>query len=231
MKDTIKISIVTGLILSSTLVGSAAHASDSLKQESDAIHHVISEHKDNTAKTTLMARLNSFEQLSANFSQQVIDEEKNVLQDIQGKLALKKPNLVNWQNIEPEESLIVSDGETLWFFDPFIEQVTAYTVNASIASTPVLLLSSSDEALWQQFSISQYGNDQFLIHSKDENSRIKTLELHFVNGSAKIDRFSLLDSTGQLSVFSLQEVTLEAKLPDSLFQFTLPEGVELDDQR
>ncbi len=183
------------------------------------------------AKQILMARLAKFDHFSADFSQQVIDEEKNILQQGQGKLAVQKPNLVYWQTEQPEESLIVSDGKTLWFFNPFIEQATAYPVDASVANTPILLLTSTDETLWQQYSISQQGDDDYLIHANDENARVKTLELNFISDSAKLQSFSILDSTGQLSVFKLQNVSLIDEIAASKFTFVVPEGVYLDDQR
>lgn len=183
------------------------------------------------SKRALMSRLSGFEHFSASFSQQVIDEENNVLQEGKGKIAVKKPNLVSWETQYPEESLIVSDGDTLWFFDPFIEQATAYRVDASVANTPILLLTSSDEGLWAQYSVSQSNTEHFLIHANDPNSRVKTLELNFIADSATLESFSILDTTGQLSVIKLSDVTMDEQLPLGLFNFTLPEGVYLDDQR
>ncbi|MDG1750957.1 MAG: outer membrane lipoprotein chaperone LolA [Thalassotalea sp.] len=183
------------------------------------------------AKNALMSRLSGFNHFSAIFSQQVIDEEKNILQEGQGKLAVKKPNLVYWETQQPEESIIVSDGQTLWFFDPFIEQATAYRVDASVANTPILLLTSSDETLWQQYSVTQSSSNNFLIHANDINSRVKTLELNFLADSAVLESFSILDSTGQLSLIKLGDVIINEEIASSLFQFTLPEGVYLDDQR
>jgi len=185
----------------------------------------------NDAKQMLMTRLSSTSEFDANFSQQVIDEEKNVLQQSQGYIAVKKPNLVHWKTTDPEESLIISDGEHLWFFDPFVEQVTAYSVNTSIANTPILLLTSTDEKLWQQYSVSRQDQDSFLIHSNDINSRVKTLELNFYKDSPKLSGFTILDSTGQFSIVKLEYLTLNEALSSALFKFEIPEGVYLDDQR
>lgn len=191
----------------------------------------IEEQRISVAKQALMNRLSGFDHFSATFSQQVIDEEKNILQEGQGKLSVKKPNLVYWETEQPEGSVIISDGNTLWFFDPFIEQVTAYRVDASVANTPILLLTSSDKTLWAQYTVSQSSNDHFLIHANDINSRVKTLELNFLADKAILESFSILDSTGQLSLIKLYDVAINEKIAESLFQFTLPEGVYLDDQR
>ncbi len=42
-----------------------------------------------------------------------------------GDLWVKRPNLFNWHMTQPDESVLVSDGKTLWFYNPFVEQATA----------------------------------------------------------------------------------------------------------
>ena len=194
---------------------------------------IVNKTNQSQAKLELMAVLKKLEYFSADFSQQVTDEENNVLQQGQGSLVVSKPNLVRWQTNQPDESLIVSDGESLWFFDPFIEQATAYKVDASIANTPILLLSSNDEKLWNKFTISKNSNSQYLIHANDDNARVKTLELNFSkdSGETQLVGFTLLDITGQLSVIKLSNIDTATKPAVELFNFTLPEGAYLDDQR
>lgn len=190
-----------------------------------------------SSKEKLMTLLAKISYFSADFSQQVIDEEGGVLQQGQGHLLVRKPNLVRWQTTAPDENLMVSDGNTLWLFDPFIDEVKAYTVDTSIANTPILLLSSNDKTLWENYTVTQANDKTFLIHAKDINSRVKTLELNFSYGlddnkqELALTAFSLLDSTGQLSVVKLSNYQSDSKPELSQFTFTLPEGVDLYDQR
>jgi len=189
--------------------------------------------KEQLAKQQLMQLLEKLAFFSASFTQQVHDEEGNTLQQASGSLVVSKPNLVRWNTEQPDESLIVSDGQTLWLFDPFIEQATAYKVDASIANTPILLLTSDDKKLWDKFTVSQINTKNYLIHAKDSNSRVKTLELNFnqIGKLPELASFTLLDSTGQLSIINLSDVDIKNKPKMSIFQFVLPEGIELDDQR
>ena len=161
----------------------------------------------------------------------MVDEDDNVLQEGQGSLAVKKPHFLHWKTTEPEESLIVSDGSTLWVYDPFVEQASAYAIENSVANTPILLLTSTDDSLWQQYTVSQQNADSYLIHSNDESSRIKTLSLKFLPNSHHLKSFSMLDSTGQLSVITLENTNTQSNVDTTLFNFSLPEGAYLDDQR
>ncbi|WP_426357815.1 outer membrane lipoprotein chaperone LolA [Pseudocolwellia sp. HL-MZ19] len=181
-------------------------------------------------KKELMEKLSHINQFSAVFEQEIIDNEGNILQTGGGDLAVKRPNLVHWNTTSPDESLIVSDGESIFLFDPFIEQVTAYKLDGAIANTPILLITSNDTALWEQYSVSRSSANNYVIHANDVNSRIKTLEINF-NDKSELSGFTFLDVTGQLSKVSLNNMNLSTNLDPSLFTFTIPEGAHLDDQR
>jgi len=180
-------------------------------------------------KEQLIEKLAKIKFFSAGFTQKIIDEKGNVLQQGAGKLAVSKPNLVYWNTQTPDESLIVSDGKTLWVYDPFIEQATAYKLASSIANTPILLLTSNAQELWEHYSVSQINPATYLIHTNDKNSQIKTLELHF--NKEQLSGFTFLDATGQLSVISLNNTDFVSAPAADLFQFFLPKGSYLDDQR
>lgn len=201
---------------------------------------------------TKLAKLNFF---SANFMQKVVSETGELLEQSSGKLAISKPNLANWHTLEPDELAIVSDGNDVWFYNPWIEQVSVYSLSAAIAKTPILLLTSKDESLWQQYTVTQeniplentaQGNtsqketnfvgSRFVITAIDPNSQIKSLTLNFsITGQDKpvseLSQFSFLDATGQVSYIKLSNFDAQ-KVPDSsLFNFSVPEGVQIDDQR
>ncbi|MCJ8295936.1 MAG: outer membrane lipoprotein chaperone LolA [Colwellia sp.] len=198
------------------------------------------------AKQRLMAKLGKLAFFSAQFTQKIINGQGEVLQEGSGTLAISKPNLVNWKTITPDETLIVSDGNTLWFYDPFIEQASAYSLAKSIHNTPILLLTSDEPQLWQQYDVSQdYSVSQdsnakagmrFVVTPKDNNSQIKQLTLSFASADvgakdSQLTEFSFKDATGQISHISLSQFNSKDKPSASLFTFTLPQGVRLEDKR
>ncbi|GHE82601.1 outer membrane lipoprotein chaperone LolA [Thalassotalea profundi] len=180
-------------------------------------------------KADLMAKLSQIQYINAEFSQTVVSDLGETLQKGKGTIAISKPDLVNWHTTEPDETLIVSNGKNLWFYDPFIEQVSIYSFVKSIANTPVLLLTSEDPSLWNNFQVSQNKEGQYLIKSLTVDSQIKSLTLTFEN--EKISQLSILDSTGQISHIHLLNIDFTTKPDNSLFDFVIPEGVMLDDQR
>lgn len=190
---------------------------------------------DASSRRKLMAILSDISAFSAGFDQVIMDETGNTLQQLSGKITVSKPRLVNWHTLSPDETQIVSDGDTLWFFDPFIEQVTAYTLDTSVNNTPILLLSSNDEQLWQQYNILETQENEFEILSLDEHSQVKSLSISFTpmhdSNAWHINRFVILDASGQKGEIKLTDFSLTPLINESTFTFTVPDGVHLDDQR
>ncbi|NQZ23521.1 MAG: outer membrane lipoprotein chaperone LolA [Colwellia sp.] len=226
LKKTAVISLCTAVL--ATNVSSSAFAVQT-NQAADAVN-LLSNHITN-AKSALMAKLATIKYFSADFTQQILDADGNELLNASGTLAVKKPNLVHWNTAEPDESLIVSDGQTLWYLNPFIEQVSAFRLDKALLNTPILLLTSNDPELWQHYSVSSMNENNFLIHTNNNNSQVKTLELRFKKNTDKLDSFTILDATGQLSIFKLSKLDQDVPPDNALFKFIISEGIELDDQR
>lgn len=213
------------------------YAAQSIVKTNDGGASIVSPSSE--AKQHLMAKLGQLAFFSADFSQKIINEQGDLLQQGTGTLAISKPNLVNWKTITPDETMIVSDGNTLWFYDPFIEQVSAYSLAKSIHNTPILLLTSDEQSLWQQYNVSQEivlgeQGQRFIVTPKNTNSTIKQLTMSFTSANAKdtqLTEFSFKDATGQVSQISLSNFNSKVKPAAALFKFTLPQGVRLEDKR
>ncbi|WP_246036955.1 outer membrane lipoprotein chaperone LolA [Thalassotalea litorea] len=180
-------------------------------------------------KQKLIDKLEIVGGFSADFIQVVSDADGNELQQQSGILKVRRPNLIYWETVEPDETLIVSDGQTLWFYNPFVEQVSAFEVSNAVANTPILLLSDTDKALWQDYQVTSQDNSSYAITSLDENAQVKTLALTF-DGDV-LSAFTIEDATGQFSRFSLSNVSTKPLPALDQFNFALPEGVDFDDQR
>ncbi len=181
------------------------------------------------AKALLMKKLAKINFFTADFTQEIVDEAGTLLQQGAGHLAMSKPNLVHWQTTEPDETLIVSDGESLWFYDPFIEQATIYQLDKAIANTPILLLTNESPAIWQGYRVNQQSANSFDVVALADNSQIKTLTLHF--DGDELRQFSMLDASGQLSHFRLSNINYNVKPDQKLFNFVAPQGTRIEDQR
>jgi outer membrane lipoprotein carrier protein len=226
--------VITQHVQANTQVVSINNSNTSIEQPTANMPKLAS----SEAKQILRAKLENLAHFTADFSQEVHSVSGEKIAQSAGNLAISKPNLANWHTTEPDELAIVSDGTNVWFYDPWIEQVSVYSLSAAIAKTPILLLTSKDENLWEQYTVTKENkteevSDRFVISAKDTNSQIKSLTLIFETnkGNSNLAQFSFLDATGQLSHIKLSNFEDQVIPKASLFQFVVPTGVQIDDQR
>lgn len=180
------------------------------------------------AKSELQQRLSQINSLSSQFQQRVSDAEGKVVQQGEGTLQIKHPNLFKMEISSPQESEMVSDGKTLWYYDPFVEQATANWVSEAVNNTPFVLLTSNDQRHWASYQVTQK-QDVFTLTPVDKKSNIKQFTIR-INANGLLNSFSTIEKDGQANLYILRNINTSV-LPDSTFKFTLPKGAELDDQR
>ncbi|WP_437616000.1 outer membrane lipoprotein chaperone LolA [Erwinia sp. V71] len=180
------------------------------------------------ASGDLQQRLGKVKSFHASFTQKVTDASGSSVQDGEGELWVQRPNLFNWHMTAPDESVLISDGKTLWFYNPFVEQVSASWLKDATSNTPFMLIARNQASDWQQYNIKQQG-DSFELTPKNPAGNLKQFTIN-VSTAGTINQFSAVEQDGQRSSYSLkaqQNGTLSA----DKFTFTPPKGVTVDDQR
>lgn len=183
---------------------------------------------DEQAVSALQQRLELASQYGADFEQTVRSAKGKVVQNGNGKFYVKRPNLFRLDTQSPQENLIVSDGNTLWFYDPFVVQVTANHLNDAVNDTPFVLLTSNEKQHWSQYDVTQNA-DTFVLKPKSKKSAIKQFDVR-IDANGVLKGFSTIEKDGQSNLYVLRNIRTD-KVSADLFQFTVPKGAELDDQR
>jgi outer membrane lipoprotein carrier protein len=180
------------------------------------------------AQSLLKQRLLQLQSFKANFSQEVVDSQHTRLQQATGTIALQYPNKLYWHLNEPNENLLIADGQTLWQLDPFIEQAVAINQSQAIQNNPLILLTDPNGKHWDDFVVTEKDN-KFVITAKDLHGQVAQLVLQF--SEAKLVAMQIVDGQLQTSSLTFSDIQQNSPLAASMFVFTLPEGYELDDQR
>ncbi|MBU3005192.1 outer membrane lipoprotein chaperone LolA [Paraglaciecola arctica] len=183
---------------------------------------------DTTAKQQLKLKLASLVTYQANFEQRVVDIENTLLQQATGRIVLQQPSNLYWELFEPNESVLLADGENIWNVDPFLEQVVVYGANAALDDNPLILLTNPDSSKWLDFEVTQ-SEGQFVITPRQPNGGIESLRLVF-DGDLLVELESK-DGQQQKSLLTFSEIKQNKTLPPETFVFVMPQGYELDDQR
>lgn len=176
----------------------------------------------------LQKRLELVSQYRADFDQTVRSSKGKEIQKSKGVFQVKRPNLFKMETKSPQENLIISDGKTLWFYDPFVSQVTANWVSDAVNNTPFVLLTSNDKSHWDQYDVQQNA-DSFVLKPKSKKSNLKQFDVR-IDSNGLMKGFSTIERDGQSNLYVLRNITT-ANIASSSFQFEVPKGAELDDQR
>ena len=106
--------------------------------------------------------------------------------------------------------------------------MTANWVKDAVNNTPFVLLTSNDKSHWAQYTVEQK-EDRFVLKPKAKNSNIKQFDIR-IDSNGVLKGFSTIEKDGQSNQYILRNITNQ-NLDGSLFKFTVPKGIELDDQR
>ena len=109
----------------------------------------------------LTVALKQMDNLSTEFKQTLLDEDKNVVQQSSGTLALQRPGKFAWHYTEPFEQRIIADGSELWIYDVELDQVTVKPMDQGLANAPIMILMKQAD-ISEQFEISEVGQRKFL---------------------------------------------------------------------
>jgi len=178
------------------------------------------------AQARLSQLLNHFTTYQADFSQRTYSEQQQLMQEGEGAVALSRPGKFRWVTRKPTNQIIIANGNVLWIYDVDLMQATQKPITSAMGQTPVALLSGQVDQVLSSFHISQSRPDEFtLLPKQAKQSGFEKLILSFSN--ERLVRLTLVNSLNQTSIFSFTHIKLNTPLAASLFQFTLPKGVEV----
>jgi outer membrane lipoprotein carrier protein len=179
-------------------------------------------------KDELNQRLQQTEGFSADFTQQVTSPDGDLVMEGEGSVEISRPSLFRWTTTTPDENVLVSDGKSLWYYSPFIEQVSIYWQEQATEQTPFVLLTRNRQSDWENYNVSQQGDVFTLVPTAvDSNQGQFKLE---IDAKGAVKGFSVIEQDGQQSAFKFANIDL-TKPKAERFTFAIPQGVEVDDQR
>lgn len=184
-----------------------------------------------TAKQNLMDLLRRMHTLQAHFSQVLQDQQGNIAQNSEGKLALVRPGKFYWQIDQPSKQIILTNGKVVWTYDVDLEQAVQQPLSASNQRSPAYLLAGSERDLAKQYAVQAIPPEAgattwFLLKPLDQQMGLfQSVKIGF-NGD-EVARLIIADNLGQISQVKLTDIKLNQPLNSSLFEFQPPQGVDV----
>lgn len=166
--------------------------------------------------------------LKGEFTQLLINEHAEVLQEASGTFRLLRPGKFRWDYKKPYKQLIVADGKKIWFYDVDLEQVSVKQQKEALGNTPALLLTTT-QPLQFDFVISKTkdlaGLEWVELRPRDEESNFEVIRIAFSGN--KLMQMELIDGFRQKTHLQFSDVSLNIALDSNTFLFVPPEGVDV----
>ncbi|MBW2665158.1 MAG: outer membrane lipoprotein carrier protein LolA [Deltaproteobacteria bacterium] len=188
------------------------------------------------AIAVIQKRYESVSDLSASFVQTArsvaLGGKAGRGQVSRGTVVFAKPGKMRWQYSEPEPSLVVSDGRTLWIHDPEHAEVQRMRVTEGYLSGAAIHFLIGEGDMRRDFTISG-------IACSEDTSELELIpkadvgyeKLRVVADRAigELRRTTIYDLLGNVTEVVFSDVRANQHPDDSLFQFEAPPGHEVID--
>ncbi len=148
----------------------------------------------------------------------------------QGTVSFRKPGRMRWEFEAPEAQTIVSDGETLYSYDPDLNQVVETPLKQALKSssaTSFLLgignINRDFKAAFATLAMPT-GLIDLILDAKTGGYKI---EVGLDPNSYNMIKLTLTDQLGDTTKIDFSDVHDNVELPDSIFAFKAPPGVDV----
>jgi outer membrane lipoprotein carrier protein len=165
----------------------------------------------------------SFSSISGAFVQTIYAESGEIIDQQRGRMSLQKPRLIRWETADPRQ-IMVCDGDSIYLYDPDLEQVVIRPWRDDPTQNPVSLF-TADVKLIKWFEISRVGSS-FELRPIQQGSLINVIQV-FVDESGKPSGFRVSDQPGQVNEVQFEDVDFDVNLTPTTFSFAVPDGVDV----
>ena len=184
------------------------------------------------ARAELDSLLQDTQTLSASVTQLIIEADGAVLEESAIQMHLLRPDGFYWETLEPFPELVVTDGETLWNYQPDLEQVVVEDWDSTRSELAAQLLSGRTDQLGEEYRIelaSAPDDTQtlFRLQPLAGDSVYRVISISFLDQD--LESIHLDNKNGQQTLWQFSELERNQELDAALFVFEPPAGIEIVD--
>lgn len=149
-----------------------------------------------------------------------------------GTVVFAKPAKMRWSYTAPEPSLTVSDGETLWLYDPARAEVQRMSGIGGYFSGAAVQFLLGEGDVRRDFEITALActaesGELELVPRADAS--YEKLRILVDRATGELRRSTVIDMLGNVTEIEFRDVRANQHPEDGVFQFTPPDGVEVID--
>lgn len=178
--------------------------------------------------------------LHARFEQRTVGKSNSPIGPVaKGELWIRRPGRFRWRYDLPTTQLTLSDGHRVTWYDPQLKQVVIKPATGAMTNALAQLLTSDTASIKHRFQSEQSTEDQsaklVVTPRNPDQEGFQKITLNWEKqGTQKtLSDITVLDGLGQQISFKLTQVETPSStaLPNTLFNFTPPEGTTVVNEK
>ncbi|MEE4608290.1 MAG: outer membrane lipoprotein chaperone LolA [Desulfobacteraceae bacterium] len=170
--------------------------------------------------------------LEARFTQVSTLQAMDITDTAEGRLWIRRPGQMRWEYTAPEPQTIVTDGERLWIYRPLDRQVMIGSAPSFFGDGKGAGFLADIGQLRRQFDVSLNPDAAPSTHGltlvpRHQQPDLVRVELEIAAADDTIETVTTFNAYGDKTRIVLKDVVFHDHLDDTLFQFEIPQGVEI----
>jgi len=171
--------------------------------------------------------------LKADFEQKAFVKMLNRTEITRGNVQIKKPGKMKWVYNSPDPQVLISDQKSLWLYVPEEEEATKMPIESVYSSNTPALFLAGQGILTDIFNVVQVltKEDKFVavFTPKEVESSLSRLVLRANKNNYQITGATVYDRLGNRTSIKFRSIRINEEIPESVFNFEVPVGVEIQD--
>ena len=187
-----------------------------------------------SATEELATLLSSIETFEADVRQLIVESTGGVLEESVIRFKMKRPQGFYWETIEPYPELIVTDGQSLWNYQPDLLQVSIEDWDSEQSQLAAQLLNGQIDQIEADYFINggDVGNGEayeFILEPLDPASLYERVTIYF--RASTLNSIHIDNGNGQRTFWEFFDHQINQGIDDSEFVFVVPDDIDVLDNR
>ncbi len=176
-----------------------------------------------------------FSPFKCKFEQQYFDafQEKTFIAT--GTLSFMQPGLMKWVYEQPEEMVFIIGRETLWLYDPVLENVTIQQLNEVSEIRSLRFLSGEEDISIHFREINpkinhidqRKGLTAIYLAPKENKQALSELQVLYDQKTNQIYQFVIINHNSNYRKITLNQISIQADMRETEFVFNITENMEI----
>ena len=152
----------------------------------------------------------------------------------EGIVSYKRPGKMRWLYKAPEEQLLVTDGHTIWLYDPLLENVTVQKLEKITEGTALSFLlglgNLQTDFIHREITKNLLiGKDGLILELKPKKNtaNLAFIQLNVNSETYNLQAIALMDQQNNYRTIRLMNIKNNLEIEDNFFEFTVTNEMEV----